>query len=84
MHKRHENLIIERTDLHLSVSIIIVIAKENLMAKNNRDYNSGGVAFVGCLVLGFGVGAWFDHTIAGLMSGIGLGFIMMAVLTRSK
>lgn len=54
------------------------------MAKNNRDYNSGGVAFVGCVMLGLGLGAWFDHSIAGLMSGVGVGFIAMALLTRSR
>jgi len=54
------------------------------MAKNSRDYNSGGVGFVGSIVLGLGLGAWFGHTIAGVLSGVGLGFIMMALLTRSR
>ena len=52
--------------------------------KSERDYNSGGVAFMGCIILGLGLGAWFDHTIAGLFVGAGVGFIAMALFTRSR
>jgi hypothetical protein len=49
------------------------------MADKNRGYESGGVAFAGCIVLGTGIGMAADHTLAGLIIGAGAGFIVMAI-----
>ena len=48
------------------------------------SYESGGVVFVGCVMLGLGIGMLFDNTGAGVIIGIGVGFLAMAVLWRKK
>ena len=55
---------------------------------NFKDYESGGIAFVGCIVAGFGVGILL-HATVGLSTlgavgvgviGVGIGFLAMAIL----
>lgn len=46
------------------------------------NYERGGVAFVGCIILGTGIGMLFDNAGAGSMIGVGTGFLAMALLGR--
>lgn len=41
------------------------------------NYERGGVVFIGCIILGVGLGLLFDKTGAGSMIGLGVGFIAM-------
>jgi len=54
------------------------------MAKNNKrdEYESGGVAFIGCILIGIGVGLFYDHVAVGTLIGTGVGFVVMALLRR--
>lgn len=42
------------------------------------NYESGGIAFIGCMILGVGIGMLFDQTGAGSVIGLGAGFLAMA------
>jgi hypothetical protein len=53
------------------------------MAKQTKDYAVSGIAFVGCMMLGVGLGSLFDNAGAGWLIGIGVGFLAMAFL-RSR
>ncbi|WP_188455960.1 hypothetical protein [Virgibacillus oceani] len=46
----------------------------------NRD--GGGLAFVGCLILGSGIGMLFDNTAAGSTIGLGVGFLALAFFNK--
>ena len=51
-------------------------------ANEKQEPNRSGVSglvFVGCLILGMGVGFLIDNVAAGLCVGLGVGFIAMAV-----
>jgi hypothetical protein len=51
-----------------------------------KDYESGGIAFAGCILLGIGI-AWIIKPIAipaGALIGAGVGFIAMAIISRDK
>lgn len=50
------------------------------MAKQN--YQASGAAFMGCAVLGVGLGMLFDNVGAGSVIGVGVGFLVMAMLRR--
>lgn len=52
------------------------------MAKKN-DQSASGVAFVGCMMVGIGLGVLFDNAGAGTLLGIGVGFLVMSIM-RSK
>ncbi len=43
----------------------------------------GGLLFVGCMFLGMAAGWYFHNLNIGLFGGMGLGFIMMAVVWMS-
>jgi hypothetical protein len=50
--------------------------------KEDRSYERGGVAFVGSIILGIGLG-WMiqpEFIIQGGLIGLGVGFILMALL----
>ena len=53
------------------------------MAKENSNADVGGIAFAGCTVLGIGVGVLVGQAGAGTLIGVGVGFIIMA-LVRAK
>ncbi len=40
--------------------------------------------FVGCLILGIGIGLLFDEAGAGTLIGLGVGFILEGLLGRMK
>ncbi len=53
------------------------------MAKEReRDYEAGGVAFVGCILLGVGLGLWVGQPAPGVLTGLGVGFLVMAAFSR--
>ena len=58
------------------------------MEEQNKDAKSaaqkaGGLLFSGCMFLGMAAGWYFDRMVIGLFAGMGLGFIMMAVVIMS-
>jgi len=44
---------------------------------------AGGLLFVGCMFIGMAAGFYYDKVPIGLFAGMGLGFIMMAVVWMS-
>ena len=52
------------------------------MAKNREEkgYESGGIAFIGCIILGVGFGVLYNSLVVGTLFGVGGGFIVMALL----
>ena len=54
------------------------------MAKKNDNYERSGIAFVGFLFLGIAAGMLFNQTAVGVMAGLGLGFIAMALLKKGN
>lgn len=57
------------------------MAKEE---KKNRIGERSGVAFVGFLFLGIAFGMLYNQVAVGIMVGLGLGFISMALLAERK
>ncbi len=53
------------------------------MAKSKDNSDISGIAFAGCVVLGVGIGALVNQAGPGTLIGVGVGFIVMA-LVRSK
>ena len=51
--------------------------------KKKMANNVGGLLFVGCMFLGMAGGWYFGKMTMGLFAGMGLGFIMMAVVMMS-
>ncbi|MBU0530320.1 MAG: hypothetical protein KKC05_01480 [Nanoarchaeota archaeon] len=49
------------------------------MGKKNNSERSG-LAFVGFLMMGLGVGILYNQVAVGVLIGLGLGFISMAIL----
>lgn len=45
-----------------------------------RGYEVGGVAFLGCCLVGFGWGLLYHLILPGLILGAGMGFILMAII----
>ena len=52
------------------------------MAKKDENWDRAGVAFVGFLFLGIAFGLLYNQIAVGVMAGLGLGFIAMAVLKK--
>ena len=50
------------------------------MAKKSKIGERAGVAFVGFLILGIAIGMLYNQTAVGVLAGLGLGFISMALL----
>ena len=48
--------------------------------ENEKGYESGGIAFVGFIILGLGFGFLYNQIVAGILLGIGVGFIAMSLL----
>ncbi|MCL6445955.1 MAG: hypothetical protein K6T83_21345 [Alicyclobacillus sp.] len=44
-----------------------------------KGYEAGGSAFVGCIIMGFGLGLLFGQVLAGSVIGLGAGFLAMAL-----
>lgn len=56
--------------------------KDNKEAKKTAQ-KVGGLLFVGCMFLGMAGGKYFGNMPIGLFGGMGIGFIMMAVVWMS-
>ncbi|MFD2759957.1 hypothetical protein [Lentibacillus juripiscarius] len=53
--------------------------------KNGGDdlnYERGGIAFTGCLFVGIGIGMMAGDTGVGVMLGMGVGFLAMALFGK--
>jgi len=58
------------------------------MENNNNDKKSaaqkaGGLLFTGCLMLGMATGWYFGDIKIGLFGGMGVGFVLMAIVIMS-
>jgi len=51
--------------------------------KKKEAKKVGGVLFTGCMFIGMAAGWYFEHFNIGLFAGMGMGFIMMAVVIAS-
>ena len=52
------------------------------MAKSRfkkRDKDPGGLLFVGALFVGLGIGMYFGRPDVGVLVGLGVGFLLMAI-----
>ena len=45
---------------------------------------AGGLLFTGCMFLGMAAGWYFGRMVIGMFAGMGIGFIMMAVVIVSS
>lgn len=55
------------------------------MAKRDKTYEAGGIAMVGAVVLGIGIG-WAirpEYILQGFIIGFGLGLLLMAIMRRA-
>jgi hypothetical protein len=50
------------------------------VAKEIKRSGSGGVIFVGCLMLGLGAGFFLGNVVAGLFGGLGVGLIALGIV----
>ena len=48
--------------------------------KKDSPSTIGGLIFVGCMFIGMGIGHYINSMETGLMSGMGVGFIAMAIV----
>jgi hypothetical protein len=62
----------------------VVKASKKKSSPAKKKDSKPGIAFVGCLLLGLGIGQYFGRPDAGVLIGLGVGFIVMAILTKSK
>lgn len=51
------------------------------MADRKKKGDVAGLAFVACLMVGFGIGLLLEQTAVGLFIGLGVGFAAMALVT---
>lgn len=51
------------------------------MAKPKNGSNVGGLVFVCCIILGLGIGMLVNQVGAGVILGVGIGFLGMAFFT---
>ncbi|MBI3502359.1 MAG: hypothetical protein HY063_11250 [Bacteroidetes bacterium] len=52
--------------------------------KKSAAKKAGGLLFVGCMFIGMALGWYFDAYQIGMFGGMGVGFIMMAVVILSQ
>ncbi len=52
--------------------------------KKSASKKAGGLLFVGCMFVGMAIGSYMDNTGMGTLAGMGVGFIMMAVVVMSN
>jgi hypothetical protein len=50
----------------------------------DKKYESGGMAFVGFIMIGLAAGILTGQTAVGVLAGLGLGFIALAILSHNK
>lgn len=57
--------------------------EENKKEAKKTAQNVGGLLFVGCMFLGMAGGWYLGKMVIGIFAGMGIGFIMMAVVLMS-
>lgn len=50
--------------------------------KKTDDEDWAGMVFVGCILIGLGLGFLFDQIVVGTILGVGVGFLAMAAASR--
>ena len=55
-------------------------AKERYDRYYERRYAGGGIAFVGCILIGLAIGLLYGMPGVGVLIGLGAGFIVMALI----
>ena len=50
----------------------------SMQQTSSNRYEAGGIAFVGALLIGLGLGFFFDEVVVGLLLGLGVGFLALA------
>lgn len=63
---------------------MLIMAKQKKVVANKSKETKPGLAFVGCLMLGIGTGLYYGRPDVGVLIGLGVGFIAMAILTKKK
>ncbi len=63
----------------IAMAIAMAFDKEESHAKG-----MSGLAFVGCLMLGFAIGFLLGNIVVGLFGGLGVGFIAMFIARQSS
>ena len=58
--------------------------QDQITEKKKAAKKAGGLLFVGCMFIGMAVGWYFDDYKIGMFGGMGVGFIMMAVVILSN
>lgn len=58
--------------------------QEQNKEKNKAVRNTGGLLFVGSMFIGMAAGFYFGNFLIGLFSGMGIGFVLMAVVVISQ
>lgn len=58
--------------------------ENNKKESGNSAIKAGGLLFAGCLFLGMAGGYYFGNMLVGLFAGMGLGFILKAVINLSE
>ena len=54
------------------------------MRKCSKKDEPGGLAFVGFIILGLAFGIYYNQTAVGVLAGLALGFISMAIFRSKK
>ncbi len=50
--------------------------------KKTNEGDWAGMAFVGCILIGLGLGYLFNQIIVGSILGVGVGFLVMALASK--
>jgi hypothetical protein len=54
------------------------------MPKPKEGYDFAGPAFIGSIIGGFGIGMAYNRPWIGLLIGLGIGFVLMALVASHK
>ncbi|MFC1648567.1 hypothetical protein ACFL1B_03835 [Nanoarchaeota archaeon] len=55
-----------------------------MATKEKKEDKVAGLAFVGFLMIGIGLGMWFGNVAIGCLIGLGAGFLAMATMYSKK
>ena len=66
-----------KIDLLIIVFISSTMGKET---KESKAYTAGGLVFVGPLMIGIGLGIYYNITAVGVMVGLGVGFVLFGIV----
>jgi hypothetical protein len=56
------------------------MAKKVKKQKEVKSDSAGGLVFVGCLMLGIGLGIYYNLAVVGTLVGLGVGFILFGII----